>query len=93
MPRLLVTLAAITLSFGVTAAAKLRVDQIKEEIILESIARYPGTCACPYSTMRNGRRCGGRSAYSRGGGYAPVCYAEDVTPALVEQWRRATPGK
>ena len=35
---------------------------------------YVGTCDCPYDLMRNGRSCGGRSAYSRPGGRSPVCY-------------------
>lgn len=35
---------------------------------------YVGTCDCPYDLMRNGRRCGGRSAYSRPGGRSPTCY-------------------
>ena len=35
---------------------------------------YTGTCDCPYDRMRNGRRCGGNSAYSRPGGREPACY-------------------
>lgn len=35
---------------------------------------YTGRCDCPYDRMRNGRLCGGRSAYSRPGGRSPVCY-------------------
>lgn len=35
---------------------------------------YVGTCDCPYDRMRNGRKCGGNSAYSRPGGRNPVCY-------------------
>jgi len=35
---------------------------------------YVGTCDCPYDVMRNGRLCGGRSAYSRPGGRNPSCY-------------------
>jgi len=35
---------------------------------------YVGVCDCPYDLMRNGRRCGGRSAYSRPGGRSPECY-------------------
>ena len=35
---------------------------------------YVGTCDCPYDVMRNGRSCGGRSAYSRPGGRKPKCY-------------------
>jgi len=61
---------------------------IRQAIIRQSIAAYPGSCACPYSVARNGSRCGARSAYSRGGGYAPVCYASDVTDAQVNAYRR-----
>ncbi|MGQ3671951.1 SH3 domain-containing protein [Xanthobacter sp. TB0136] len=37
-------------------------------------AAYKGRCECPYDIMRNGHRCGGRSAYSRPGGHKPKCY-------------------
>ena len=67
--------------------------QIKRKIVQESVDSYPGNCPCPYNTMRNGRACGGRSAYSRPGGYAPICYASDVTPAMVREWRAAHGGR
>ncbi|MEY9981611.1 hypothetical protein ABH995_000948 [Bradyrhizobium yuanmingense] len=47
-------------------------------------------CACPDDLMRNGRACGGRSAYSRPGGSVPLCYPTDVTPAMVEAYRKTT---
>ena len=50
-----------------------------EEMIKESIANYPGKCPCPYSTMSNGKKCGKRSAYSKPGGYEPLCYVSDIT--------------
>ena len=50
-----------------------------EEIIKESIANYPGKCPCPYSIMSNGKECGKRSAYSKPGGYEPLCYLSDIT--------------
>lgn len=62
-------------------------DTIAQEIIERSIARYPGTCACPYSRDRAGRSCGRRSAYSRAGGEAPLCYRGDVTNAMIEAYR------
>jgi len=62
--------------------------QIRAVIIRQSIASYPGTCACPYNVARNGSSCGRRSAYSRGGGYAPMCYASDVSDAAVAAYRR-----
>ncbi len=33
-----------------------------------------GRCDCPYDLMRNGRLCGGRSAYSKPRDRSPVCY-------------------
>lgn len=56
---------------------------IIQRIIAESIAAYPGSCPCPYNTDRGGRRCGKRSAYSKPGGYAPICFPQDVTEAMI----------
>ena len=50
-----------------------------EQMIRESIANYPGKCPCPYSIMSNGNKCGKRSAYSKPGGYEPLCYISDIT--------------
>ncbi len=49
-----------------------------EQMIQESIAQYPGKCPCPYSVMSNGKKCGKRSAYSKPGGYQPLCYVSDI---------------
>lgn len=60
-------------------------------IVQASRAQYHAggrPCACPDDTMRNGRACGGRSAYSRPGGAAPVCYPHDVTAAMIESYRQ-----
>jgi hypothetical protein len=70
--------------------AKPKTDaQIKQAIIRESIASYPGNCPCPYNTARNGSSCGRRSAYSRAGGYAPMCYAADVSNSDVKAYRNS----
>ncbi len=61
--------------------------QVKKAIIQESIDSYPGNCPCPYSTASNGSRCGRRSAYSRPGGYAPICYPGDITQDMIREWR------
>jgi hypothetical protein len=45
-------------------------------------------CACPDDIMRNGRACGGRSAYSRPGGAAPLCYPTDVPAAMIDSYRQ-----
>jgi hypothetical protein len=61
--------------------------QIKKILIDESIAAYQGNCPCPYSTARNGSRCGKRSAWSRAGGAEPLCYANDVSAEMVQDYR------
>lgn len=62
-------------------------DQVKQQIIQESIDSYPGNCPCPYNHARNGSRCGKRSAWNRAGGYAPICYKDEVTKDMVKEWR------
>jgi len=65
--------------------------QIRSAIVQESVASYLASgrpCACPYSAMRNGAACGGRSAYSRPGGATPFCYPGDVPDAMVSEYRR-----
>lgn len=66
---------------ALTAAA------ITKLLIARSIAEYPGPCACPYQSARNGSSCGKRAAYVRPGGYAPLCYPKDVTPEMIAAYR------
>ncbi|MCS2164034.1 hypothetical protein [Scandinavium manionii] len=61
--------------------------QVKSKIIAESIAAYPGVCACPFNAARNGSSCGRRSAWSKAGGYSPICYKDEVTADMVKEWR------
>ncbi len=70
-----------------TVQAPLDVIAIGAALIARSIASYPGSCPCPNNVDRGGRRCGGRSAHSRGGGRAPLCYQEDITPAMIANYR------
>ncbi len=67
--------------------------QIRKLLIQESIEGYPGNCPCPYNLASNGSRCGKRSAWSKPGGYSPLCYDRDVTDDMVKTWRdgQATP--
>ena len=83
-------IAAITLALlGTPAVARSMSDtEIRQAVVQDSIASYPGQCPCPYSAMRNGAACGGRSAYSRPGGYAPICYSSDVSEGMVQTYRR-----
>lgn len=61
--------------------------EIIQNIIQNSIASYPGNCPCPYSITVSGSKCGKRSAYSKPGGYAPICYPENVTPAMISSYK------
>lgn len=63
-------------------------EQIKQIIIKQSILNYPGNCPCPYNLTKNGSRCGARSAYSRAGGYSPLCYSSDVTKQMIENYKK-----
>lgn len=81
---------ALTLLHPASARTALSDDQIRDRIIQQSEAEYHATghpCACPYDAARNGSSCGRRSAYSRPGGAAPLCYPRDVTAGMVMDWR------
>jgi hypothetical protein len=62
--------------------------QVKREIIRESIESYPSNCPCPENRARNGSRCGKRSAWSKAGGYAPICYENEVSKEMINDWRK-----
>jgi hypothetical protein len=62
--------------------------QIKKTLIKQSIAEYPGNCPCPYNYASNGSICGGRSAWSRGGGYSPLCYPSDVSKQMINNYKK-----
>lgn len=70
----------------VAAPTSREISQAKQNLIRQSIAAYPGSCPCPFSRDRAGRRCGGRSAWSRPGGYSPMCYESDISPARLESY-------
>ena len=62
-------------------------EQIRQKIVEQSLLSYPGNCPCPYNVDRAGRRCGKRSAWSRPGGYTPVCFTTEVSEAQVRAYR------
>ncbi|MFC2994957.1 hypothetical protein ACFODO_06680 [Acinetobacter sichuanensis] len=81
-------LMGLLLTFSVNAKQNNEsVDAIKQKIIQQSIEAYSGNCPCPYNTASNGSRCGKRSAYHRAGGYAPLCYPEDVTTKMIQAYK------
>lgn len=67
----------------VAAPTSAEIRTARQELIRQSIASYQGSCPCPYNVDRAGRRCGARSAWSRPGGYSPMCYDSDVSDARL----------
>ena len=74
------------LSLSVFAQSESELSKAKVKMIQESISRYVGNCPCPYNSMRNGRACGRRSAYSRPGGESPLCYETDISNEEAKRW-------
>ena len=64
---------------GVAVPSSSEISAARRQIIQRSMNSYSGSCPCPYNRDRANRRCGKRSAWSRPGGYAPICYESDVT--------------
>ena len=84
---IILLVSALALPFPVTAQSTLTDGQIKEQIIMLSISAYSGRCACPYNKAKNGSKCGKRSAWSKAGGYTPICYQEEITDKMVKSFR------
>lgn len=90
MRRSAILLGTCLLALAHLADANPSVSEIRQILIKRSIAAYPGNCPCPYNVDRTGRRCGARSAYSKPGGRSPLCFPQDVTDEMVEEYRRKT---
>ncbi|WP_312934220.1 hypothetical protein [Pseudomonas sp.] len=85
---LTLALTLLTLTTPASALQPTPTDaQIAQHLIDQSIAAYPGPCACPYNRARNGSSCGRRSAYSRAGGYETLCYRKDITQEAIKAYR------
>ena len=83
-------LLCLTANAGALQGPQVSDADVKARIITESIAGYKASgrpCACPYDLARNGSSCGQRSAFSRPGGAAPLCYPADITDRMVIDWR------
>jgi hypothetical protein len=75
------------------ADAAMSAAAIAALIVQKSRQQYYATghpCACPDDLTRTGRRCGNMSAYIRPGGAAPLCYASDLSAAMIDQYRSRT---
>ncbi len=60
---------------------------IVARLIALDAAAYSGNCRCPENRDRAGRRCGARSAYSKPGGWSPLCYPGDVSRKAIADFR------
>jgi hypothetical protein len=75
--------------------------EIRDILVRESIARYRGSCACPYHRKFNEKlfrfpnnfrdhplvKCGTDSEYIRPGGPTIYCFGTDVPAELVAAYR------
>ena len=89
------TLLAVGLSvLALTAGFHLlpRSDEyIRQAVVQQSVGAYLSSgaiCPCPYSLMPLGNRCLGQSSYNHPNpGATVLCYPDDVTDAMVENWK------
>ncbi len=72
------TVLVVGLLFPIALSANGGKNQDIQSIINKSVASYKGNCPCPWSTMKNGRKCGKNSAWSKPGGAKPICYSSDI---------------
>jgi hypothetical protein len=83
-PLLLGLMLALAAATG--PARPMSADEVRHQIILESVKAHGGYCVCPWQKDRKGKACGIRSLYNRGGGYPPQCYPQDVDDDAVQAW-------
>ncbi len=73
------------------ALQKLSDNRVRQQVMQESQAAYPGRCVCSFQTTDStGRSCKGRHETITTSP-APICRPGQVTPAMVSTWRRAHP--
>lgn len=83
-----IVLAALLLA-APAIAQRYSEEDIKRAVIEDSLKDFAGIeCPCPYSNTWNNRPCAGKSRYEQSGSQRPVCYAADVSPYMVEEYRR-----
>lgn len=84
----MVLIILLLLSTSVQASRQLSDNDIRAEIVRESISDYKGICPCPYSTHPDGTQCGYRSAFHKGAAAKkPLCYQINVTLKMIEDYR------
>jgi len=69
-------------------------DQIRKQLVKDSLKAYTGACPCPESRNDSGQRCGRNSAYLRSGGEdRPLCYPSNVSDTAIKKYRDEHPSK
>jgi hypothetical protein len=73
------------------ALQQLSDNRIRQQIMRDSQAHYPGRCVCRYQTLDSNRHsCKGRHEVIKSR-TRPMCYPRQVTSAMVSDWRRRHP--
>ena len=73
------------------ALEQLSDTRVRQQIMLESQTKYRGRCVCPYQARdAKGRSCKGRHELVQSKPQ-PICYPEQVPPAMISDWRRWRP--
>ncbi|WP_213989667.1 hypothetical protein [Sodalis sp. dw_96] len=70
--------------------SKLSDDEIKTEILRDYLRyhiRDRGPCPCPELRSSDNKRCGKRSAWSRKANKTVMCYKDDVTQDMIDDWK------
>jgi hypothetical protein len=64
---------------------------VREEIMRESQAHYPGRCVCRYQTQDSNRRsCKGRHEVIKTKP-VPLCYPTQISDPMIKEWRQRHP--
>jgi hypothetical protein len=75
------------------ALEQLSETRIRQKIMLQSQAHYAGRCVCRYQTHdAKGRSCKGRHELVTAPP-EPICYPQQVTPAMITQWKQRHGGR
>lgn len=75
------------LESNVAAMSNMSDQNVRFLVLGASKMQYGGECACPYDKDSRGAVCGDRSAYTRTGGRAPYCFAEEVPASALPAMR------
>jgi len=62
-------------------------DDLAYYVILESRQSYIGFCVCPEDLDGYVNYCGERSAYLKPTSFVAHCYPEDITQAMIDDYR------